>query len=247
MNADCKRFDEIQLRALLGEASAKDNRWAAGHARVCSECREQAGRDRRLESAIETGEGRVERDYKTARTRLARTLEERRAYCGKIDAPFGPVLVARTKQGLVTISFRKSDDQFFDELERIDLLPDFAPTKLEREIRQLDRYFEGRLKRFRLPIDLRSVTPFQRKVLDVTAKIPFGRVLSYGEVARDIGQPTASRAVGNALGKNPVPIVIPCHRVIAAGGQLGGYTGGLRIKRALMRIEGIGRQDGLFK
>ena len=116
-----------------------------------------------------------------------------------------------------------------------------------REIRQLDEYFEGRLKRFRLPIDLRSITPFHRKVLDATAKIPFGRVLSYGEVARDIGQPTASRAVGNALGKNPIPIVIPCHRVIAAGGQLGGYTGGLRIKRALMRIEGIGRQEGLFE
>lgn len=247
MNADCKRFDEIQLRALLGESSARDNRWAAGHARVCAECRGQAGRDHRLESAIETGERHADRDFKTARARLARTLDERRAYCARIDGPFGPVLIARTKQGLVTISFRKSDDQFLDELERIELLPDFAPAKLEREIRQLDRYFEGRLERFRLPVDLRSITPFQRKVLDITAKIPFGHVLSYGEVARGIGQPTASRAVGNALGKNPVPIVIPCHRVIAAGGRLGGYTGGLHIKRALMRIEGIGRQEGLFE
>ena len=90
-----------------------------------------------------------------------------------------------------------------------------------------------------MPIDLRGMTEFQHRVLDAASEIPFGRVESYGDIARRIQRPGASRAVGNALGRNPLPIVVPCHRVVTSGGQLGGYTGGLDIKRALMHIEGI--------
>jgi O-6-methylguanine DNA methyltransferase len=126
------------------------------------------------------------------------------------------------------------------ELEEKRLLPELAPSKLAREARQLERYFTGRGKSFRLPVDFCLVaTPFQRRVLEATARIPFGGVTSYSEIARLIGQPEARRAVGGALGRNPVAIVIPCHRVIAADGTIGGYTGGVDIKRKLMRIEGI--------
>ena len=92
--------------------------------------------------------------------------------------------------------------------------------------------------RFDLRLDLSELTPFHRRVLLAAAEVPAGKVVSYGEIARRIGRPAGSRAVGQALGRNPVPIVIPCHRVVAAGGQLGGYTGGLDIKRKLLRLEG---------
>ena len=107
------------------------------------------------------------------------------------------------------------------------------------EAAELEDYFSGRRKTFEVPIDFRFVTPFQERVLRATARIPFGSVSSYGEIARQIGKPEAQRAVGGALGHNPVPIIIPCHRVIAANGSIGGYTGGLEIKRELFKIEGI--------
>jgi methylated-DNA-[protein]-cysteine S-methyltransferase len=94
-----------------------------------------------------------------------------------------------------------------------------------------------------LPIDLRWVTEFQRKVLAAARRIPFGKCQCYADVARQVGSPNAQRAVGNALGKNPVAIVIPCHRVVASGGSIGGYTGGLDIKQTLMAIEGIDLQE----
>jgi methylated-DNA-[protein]-cysteine S-methyltransferase len=129
------------------------------------------------------------------------------------------------------------------ELERRELLPERAASKLTREMRELQDYFSGRCKRFRVPIDLRWVTPFQKNVLDATAGVPFGEVVSYSDIARRIGNPEARRAVGGALGRNPVAIIIPCHRVVASDGSIGGYTGGLDIKRELMRIEGISLEE----
>jgi len=104
-----------------------------------------------------------------------------------------------------------------------------------------DRYRDrlaGTLRRFTVEVDLRAITAFTALVLRVTCDIPFGQVLCYGDVANRIGAPKASRAVGGALGRNPVPIIVPCHRVVAQGGRLGGFTGGLETKRTLLRIEG---------
>ena len=130
------------------------------------------------------------------------------------------------------------------ELESCELLPEFAPPKLTREARELENYFSGRIKRFGLPLDMRLVTSqFQQRVLEATADIPFGEVASYSDIAQRIGQPAARRAVGGALGRNPVAIVVPCHRVIASDGSIGGYTGGLDIKRKLMQIEGISLEE----
>ena len=105
-------------------------------------------------------------------------------------------------------------------------------------MRELEAYFQGRLSAFTVPIDLRGVTDFTRRVLRVTRCIPFGTLLSYSDVASSIGSARASRAVGNALGRNPIPIMVPCHRVVTHDGKLGGFTGGLDTKRALLRIEG---------
>jgi methylated-DNA-[protein]-cysteine S-methyltransferase len=104
--------------------------------------------------------------------------------------------------------------------------------------RELDEYFGGRRRAFELALDWSLVGPFGRRVLRVTSEIPYGGVLSYAEVAADAGSPRGYRATGNALGANPIPIVVPCHRVLRSGGSLGGYGGGLERKRFLLELEG---------
>lgn len=182
--------------------------------------------------------------FETAHRGLMEALEPLRAYCCWTEGPFGRVFVAKTSEGVCRVSFRKDDAELLADLERRELLPEMAPAKLDAERRQFDEYFEGKRREFDLPVDLRVGTSFQRKVLESIRKIPFGGVACYKDVAEDIGRPGAQRAVGNALGRNPVAIVVPCHRVIASGGKLGGYTGGLDIKKTLMRIEGIEIEAG---
>lgn len=241
---ECETFDQVQLKALVGDASKEARRAAAKHARSCKPCREAARRDRSLEGTFSAGERAALSGFDAARQALLGEFENRRATCCRVEAPFGPVFLARTARGLCRVSIRyRSARDFLRELEARELLADFDPDKLRREARELEDYFSGRRKTFQVPVDLRFVTPFQKKVLDAAKRIPFGCVRSYGEIAREIGKPEARRAVGGALGKNPVAIVIPCHRVVSADGSLGGYTGGLHIKRELMRIEGISMKE----
>ena len=113
-----------------------------------------------------------------------------------------------------------------------------TPTPLEPMRRELDEYFAGRRRHFELALDWTLVGPFGRRVLSATSAIPYGGVLTYSEVAAEAGNPRASRAAGNALGANPMPIVVPCHRVLRRGGALGGYGGGLPRKQFLLELEG---------
>jgi methylated-DNA-[protein]-cysteine S-methyltransferase len=157
-----------------------------------------------------------------------------------LAAPIGRVLVAVGDAGLVRVGFRQSEAAFVGELERqLGVRAVRSPSQTAEVVEQLRAYFAGRRRRFDVPVDLRHVTPFVRRVLTATMQVPAGNLVSYGDIARRIGQPKGSRAVGQALGRNPIPIVIPCHRVIAAGGRIGGYTGGLAIKRRLLRLEGV--------
>ncbi|HYL70328.1 MAG TPA: methylated-DNA--[protein]-cysteine S-methyltransferase [Candidatus Dormibacteraeota bacterium] len=155
------------------------------------------------------------------------------------DSPIGPLLLASTPAGLVTIDFDGESSNALDELAvRVSprILRNAARLDLVR--RELDAYFEGTLRRFTVPLDWSLVGPFGRRVLDRTARIAYGHVLSYSEIARAIGAPRAARAVGNALGANPIPVVVPCHRVVRVGGNLGGYGGGLPRKEFLLELEG---------
>jgi methylated-DNA-[protein]-cysteine S-methyltransferase len=113
-----------------------------------------------------------------------------------------------------------------------------APRKLDKPRRELDEYFTGRRRRFDLGLDWRLTQGFSRRVLRATGRIPYGSVSTYKRVASAAGSPRGSRAAGNALGSNPIPIIVPCHRVLHSGGGLGGYTGGIERKRLLLGVEG---------
>jgi methylated-DNA-[protein]-cysteine S-methyltransferase len=156
------------------------------------------------------------------------------------DSPLGPLLLAITPRGLACISYSqfRSEDETLERLAaRLSPRVVEAPARLDDARRQLDAYFSGRLTEFSLPIDWSLVGDFGRRVLGRTAAIPYGAVSTYGEVARAIGSPRAARATGNALGANPMPIVVPCHRVVASGGKMGGYPGGLERKQLLLTLE----------
>jgi len=157
-----------------------------------------------------------------------------------IESPFGALLAASTRRGLVRLAFPEERPEEVLGMLAARLSPRIveSPRALEPLQRELDRYFAGNVRRFRIRTDWSLIGPFARRVLKATAAIPFGGVLSYGEVAAEAGSPRGSRAAGNALGSNPIPIVIPCHRVLLSGGVLGGYGGGPERKRWLLELEG---------
>ena len=181
-------------------------------------------------------------DAAAAATRFAFEAQPDVAYA-MLESPVGRLLAASTASGLVTLSYQDDDDGADAILERLAerLSPRIleAPARLDPLRRELEEYFAGARASFDVPIDWALVGPFGRRVLQATAAIPFGEVRSYAQVAEQAGNVRASRAAGNALGANPMPIVVPCHRVLRTGGGLGGYTGGLHRKEALLRIEGV--------
>lgn len=160
---------------------------------------------------------------------------------GSVDSPLGELTLLVTPRGLVRLAYPGEglEGLLEEAAERISPRVLRAPRRTDAARRQLDEYFAARRRTFDLPIDWRLVRGFAGDVLRATARIPFGAVSSYREVAARAGSPNAYRAAGNALGSNPIPIVVPCHRVLHAGGGLGGYTGGLERKRYLLRLEGV--------
>jgi methylated-DNA-[protein]-cysteine S-methyltransferase len=159
----------------------------------------------------------------------------------EVDTPTGRLLLAATTEGLVRVGFPEEPlDHLLQELaDAISPRVLEDPTALERVRRQLDEYFEGRRRTFATPLDWRlAPAGFGRKVLEQTARIPYGAVSTYGEVARRAGSARAARAAGNALHDNPIPIVVPCHRVVPAAGGIGKYGGSEWRKEYLLRLEG---------
>jgi methylated-DNA-[protein]-cysteine S-methyltransferase len=156
-----------------------------------------------------------------------------------VDSPIGELLVAASRRGLCRISFDPEPEREIEALARgFGARVLHSPRPLDAARRELDEYFEGRRHDFDLPVDLEWVPAFQRSVLDELVRVPFGHLETYGGLAARIGRPRAARAVGGALNRNPVPIVVPCHRVVGASGSLTGYGGGLERKRALLGLEG---------
>jgi methylated-DNA-[protein]-cysteine S-methyltransferase len=159
-----------------------------------------------------------------------------------VDSPFGSLLVATTPRGLVKISLPSYDpEETLGELAaRISPRVLEAPARLDEARRQLDLYFEGRLQKFDLPLDWQLSKGFRRRALRAVDRIPYGKTRSYTQVAAGAGNERAVRAAGTACGSNPIPIVVPCHRVLRSSGGLGGYGGGLPMKEALLELERAG-------
>jgi methylated-DNA-[protein]-cysteine S-methyltransferase len=182
-------------------------------------------------------------DAAAAAARFAATAPADVSYA-LLDSPIGTLVAASTPQGLACLSYEDHEGGVDVVLDRLaaKLSPRIleAPARLDDVRRELDEYFEHRRTTFDLPIDWSLVSPFGRRVLRATATIPFGEVSTYARVAAEAGNAKASRAAGNALGSNPMPIVVPCHRVLHTGGKgIGNYTGGVHRKEALLRLEGV--------
>ncbi|WP_419165711.1 methylated-DNA--[protein]-cysteine S-methyltransferase [Candidatus Palauibacter sp.] len=224
MTGPCSDYrDEDVVAWVLGDSDDSKAQDLAEHLASCPACRARAAEYRALDrSAGACREGPVIR------------------WRG-FDSPFGAMRVAASREGLVALTWQaESDDAFVAGLERRYRA---APVvcdgdELSDAEAQLIEYFGQRRRAFELPVDLGGLTEFQREVLTATARLGFGETVTYTEIASRIGRPRASRAVGNALGRNPIPVVVPCHRVVRTDRSLGGYTGGLRYKEALLDIEG---------
>ena len=229
---------------LVGDLTgARFSSTARSHLDGCAGCRRAWERVRRV---LETGDG-PDDDLSGAVSRARESLRHRfgdeGCPCIKYDwmqTPIGCVFVAVSDRGVRDVSLDATSESVYRQrlATRVpELYRDQAAVA--PALSQLDDYFSGRRQGFSLATDLRSVSDFTSRVLDATRQIPFGSLLRYGDIAQRIGSPSASRAVGGALGRNPVPIVVPCHRVVAGSG-IGGFTGGLATKRALLAHEGHG-------
>jgi methylated-DNA-[protein]-cysteine S-methyltransferase len=156
------------------------------------------------------------------------------------DSPVGPMLLATTPRGLVRVAFATEHrDNVLAELSR-NVSPRVleSPAELDEVRRELEEYFEQRRKRFDLPLDWRLSHGFRRDTLKQLVRVPYGATVTYSELASRAGRPRAQRATGSACGSNPIPIVVPCHRVVRTGGAIGEYGGGPEIKQFLLGLEG---------
>jgi methylated-DNA-[protein]-cysteine S-methyltransferase len=163
-----------------------------------------------------------------------------------VDSPFGKLLVARTDRGVVQVAlpshrgYQRSEGEVLEELTML-VSPRVleSPSSLDEERRELDEYFEGKRDHFDVPVDW-ALTPsgFRNRALHAVARIPYGETRTYGEIAKQAGNARAFRAAGTACGRNPIPLIVPCHRVVQSGGGIGNYGGGPEMKRALLDLEG---------
>jgi len=203
--------------------------------------RNSRGRDEAARRAISSAADRIDLE-RLSREAVLRAESEGLvdvAYA-EADSPFGRLLLAATDRGVVKVGLPNQEtDLVLSELATL-VSPRVlhSPARLDEARRELDAYFEGRLRDFRVAVDWSLARGFADRVLHVVASIPYGQTLSYGEVAAEAGNARAFRAAGSACGRNPVPLIVPCHRVVQAGGDPGNYGGGPEMKRALLSLEG---------
>ncbi|MEV8090158.1 methylated-DNA--[protein]-cysteine S-methyltransferase [Streptomyces nigra] len=172
--------------------------------------------------------------------------DEQRVVWAVVGTAIGPLMLAATPDGLVSVVFHATPQVCGKMLERLasrlgaEPVEDPGSALLSEPIRQLEEYFAGRRRDFELPLDWSLISGFNRQVLRVLASsVPFGAVVGYGDLAGRVGQPGAAQAVGMAMGANPLPVVVPCHRVVESDGGIGGFGGGLETKRKLLALEGV--------
>lgn len=189
--------------------------------------------------------GPSQKEILNAQSRLQQTILSRQELFVFYDSYFHPqigeIYTAVTEKGLVAIDFGLSKEAFISQIEtKTAHIASHSSIENKKTIEQLCQYFQGQRQRFDLDIDFCQITEFQNQVYGETSQVPYGQVVTYADIARRLGKPGASRAVGQALRRNPIPFIIPCHRVIASDGSLRGYKGsyGLEIKATLLKMEG---------
>lgn len=238
--------DEVMERIpalVVGDLTPQEEAAIAHHTAICEECAVEVDQGRALAQTLDLLAERERFAHRVAlalpalRERLLAALAPEMAY-DRVDSPVGPLYVVVSPRGLYRVNFGGSDQEIETLAASRGVGVAHDPGKVRAYADQLREYFAGDRRAFDVPFDLSDVSRFTRRVLEATARIPFGRLATYRDIALAIGQPGATRAVGNALGRNPLPIVIPCHRVVRSGGSIGGYTGGLAIKWRLLEIEG---------
>jgi methylated-DNA-[protein]-cysteine S-methyltransferase len=243
----CREIEPDLVAVAAGEAASPAAHVVAEHVAGCAPCRDELERYRVVEGMVaDLKRAPVEgRDSTLARAELGSRLADLRSRLvsfGVFSSPIGPVLIARTEQGVSMVEYLESPGAAGSRLSRLagaDVVEDAARTEsLHRDL--LD-YLGGRRTELEWPLDLRWVRgEFQRRVLQATSELPYGAVTSYARIARVIGAPRAMRAVAQALRWNPVPIAIPCHRVIGSSGDLTGYAGNkVALKQRLLALEGV--------
>jgi methylated-DNA-[protein]-cysteine S-methyltransferase len=230
----CEVVEEAIPAMVIGDLTRTDEHAVVEHCQECRSCAEQLG-------TWQEGLAEVPPPSEAAPPEPAPAIGLPQGHYGLMESPVGDLLLVVTDDGVAEIGYlaNHSKDEEFAELEDRGILACERSAKVEPVREQLREYFAHKRHTFTLPVDLGGVTPFTRTVLEATSNVPFGHVLTYQGIAAAIGQPKASRAVGNALGRNPVPVIVPCHRVVRSDGSMGWYTGGAHIKEALLDIEGV--------
>jgi len=246
--SSCTEIEPDLVAAAIGEADAIAEGRVTEHVAQCESCRAEHAEYRTIDRGLGTIRETAVDVHGVARSRerLEARLDDLRsrivAY-RMFDSPLGPILLAHSEQGVVLLEYlhgrRDVTTSRLKRLHGIEMIEDGGESDVL--YRDLRAYLDGRTQELHWPLDLRLIkSEFQRKVLEHTAHIPYGAVVSYKRLATELGQPQAVRAVAQALRWNPVPVVIPCHRVIGASGLLTGYAGGeTKRKRQLLATEGV--------
>jgi methylated-DNA-[protein]-cysteine S-methyltransferase len=226
---------------VLGDLPVIDSRWVLEHTAVCSDCRQELHCYEEVDSLLDRCCQVKDEAVPTLPFRQV-IPAIREAAWGRMASPIGDLYVAVSDTGVCEIGFgwMENDHEFVHRLMQRGFMPVHDDTRIDGIADQLGEYFEGRRNHFGVPLDFSGLSPFSRAVLEATAEVPFGQTRTYGDIARSIGKPGATRAVGNALNRNPIPLIVPCHRIVPTGGHgIGKYAGGVDTKVRLLTLEGV--------
>lgn len=233
---------------VLGDLDQQDTTWLEDHCAECDYCQDQFRCFLEVDKVLDRIGNMCAQVGAPPAVSWPNQLQP--VWFTRVESPVGPLQLSATGSGLCEISYLRShtEQELHQDLVQRGLSPRLldptAPVSvhqtIDRATRQLREYFHGDRTSFDVPLDFQGLTPFTRSVLEATSTAQFGSLETYRSIAERIGKPRATRAVGNALGKNPLPVIVPCHRIIRSDATIGGYTGGLWIKEQLLALEGSG-------
>jgi methylated-DNA-[protein]-cysteine S-methyltransferase len=236
---ECDVCEESLPAYVLGDLEPIDQSWIDEHTSTCSDCRNELECFQGIDNLIDRCCASDTAELPPLPVLPQKTGHRDAAY-GTVESPIGELFVAVSDEGVCEIGFGWMDDEtgFETRLAHRGFNPMRNQTRISEIAGELNEYFSGKRSHFAVPLDFSGLTPFSRAVLDATANVPFGETRTYHQIAAQIGNPGASRAVGNALNKNPIPLIIPCHRILPTGKGIGKYAGGVEAKQRLLSLEG---------